>query len=272
MFPGYLQLRSHKAALLIITALLCAITKTVLSAQEDSSVGLTNFAFSSYLGTGFYTSSGQNVFVIQLPFEHIIKEKTDTEAGWTLNLPVTIGLINFNHLEAESLPKFDDVTTITFLPGIQYHYPVTADWTVIPFADYGFARDLNNTTNVLVVGAGIQSYANFQVKGNKLTLGNRFLYAKERSKTADNNSDYSLIETGLSYQITSDYSVNGNPIYANLYYINFYYPDNLVFFDRTENPIRVGIENEFGITFSNLPDFYSLKNRNLGLVYVLVMM
>lgn len=233
---------------------------------EDDPFGLTNYAFASYLGTGFYTTSGQDVFVLQLPFEHQIIEKTDTRSGWRLNLPITVGFINFSNIEdIEGLPELNDVATITFLPGIEYQYPASRNWTLIPFADYGFARDLSYTNNILITGAGIRSYYHFHASGELFTLGNRFLYAREKSGNTSNDSDYSLIETGLNYRITSDYAFSGKPFYTNVYYINFYYPNKLVFLERTPNPIRVGIEHEIGVTFSNIPRFLFFEDIELGI-------
>jgi len=263
VFLKSLQINCTTLRILII--LICFITKSAIAKDGESSVGITNFAFSSYLGTGFYTTSGQDVFVLQLPFEHIIMEKTETEAGWVLNLPLTVGFINFSNVNIENLPELDDVGTLTFLPGLEYQYPVTPNWTVIPFADYGFARDFNFTTNVLITGIGVKSYAHFHHKDTRFTLGNRFLYARERSKKSSNDSDYSLVETGLSYRLTNDISFNDKPLYTNLYYIYFYYPDELVFFERTTNPIRVGNEHEIGLTFSNIPDFLFFEKPQLGL-------
>lgn len=242
----------------------CIANSTFANDDGDGSFGLTSFAFASYLGTGFYTTSGQNVFVLQMPFKHTIKKKTDTEAGWVLKLPITLGFINFDSILDEELPEISDVGTITFLPGLEYQYPVTPNWTLIPFADYGFARELANTSNVLIIGGGIKSYFNVHLDNSMFTLGNRFLYARERSKESSNDADYSLIETGLKYQVISDYSFGNNRLYTNLYYINFYYPNNLVFFEQTENPIRVGVENEVGFTFSNLPDFLFFDNPEIG--------
>jgi hypothetical protein len=50
-----------------------------------------------------------------------------------------------------------------------------------------------------------------------------------------------------------------------LYYINFYYPNNLVFFQQTPNPIRVGVEHEVGFTLSNIPDFLFFEKPQIGL-------
>jgi len=242
-----------------------SFNKNIQAGEEQDSFGLTNFAFAHYLGTGFYSTSGQEVFVIQVPFSHTIKEKTNTEAGWVLNLPLTFGIINVDAIDVDNIPDLNDVTTATFLPGIEYQYPVTHNWTVSPFADYGFAHDFNNTTNVLVTGVGIKSTYNIPVNSALVTLGNRFLYAREESKNTNNNSDYTLIETGINYRVASIYSPNNRQLYSNLYYINFYYPNNLLLLERTENPIRIGVEHEVGITFSNLSDIWFFEKPEIGI-------
>ena len=232
--------------------------------RDDSTFGITSFSFASYLGTGFYSTSGQEVFVFQMPFKHTIKEETDQQAGWRLNLPVTLGFINFPSLDIEELPELDDVGTITFLPGIEYRKKITSNWILIPFADYGFARDFNHSNNVLIIGAGLKSYADFDISGAVITLGNRLLYARESNENVDINSDYTLIETGLNFRLDHNADIFGQDIKLNLYYVNYYYPDDLVFFERTTSPIRVGVENELGFTFSNIPDFMFFSDLHLG--------
>ncbi len=264
MFSGKSQTACFSTCL--FTLLACFFShQTHANENEDGSFGLTSFAFASYLGTGFYTTSGQNVFVLQMPFEHTIKEKTDREAGWVLNLPVTIGFINFDSLKVEELPGVNDVGTITFLPGLEYQYPVTPDWTLIPFADYGFARELDATSNVLITGTGLKSYFDVHFDNAKFTLGNRLLYAREQSKDFSAASSYSLLETGLNLRFASNFSFIDKPLYSNFYYINFYYPNNLVFFEQTPNPIKIGIEHEAGFTLSNIPDFLFFENAQIGI-------
>jgi len=260
------HLQAIRYTLPVFILLFSFLISNVHAADDDGgSFGLTSFAFASYLGTGFYTTSGQNVFVLQVPFKHTIKEMTDTEAGWVLKLPITIGFINFDSLKVEELPGVSDVGTITFLPGLEYQHPVTPNWTLIPFADYGIARELDNTSNVFITGVGIKSYFNVHLKQSMFTLGNRFLYAREHSRDSSNAADYSLIETGLNYRVTSWHTIDDEPLYSNLYYINFYYPNELVFFEQTQNPIRVGVEHEFGITISNIPDFLFFEKPQLGI-------
>ncbi|MBT8133101.1 MAG: hypothetical protein KJO03_01250 [Gammaproteobacteria bacterium] len=262
VFPRKSQ--PSRPALQFAIAFLMSVAGTA-HAEDDGSFGLTSFAFASYLGTGFYTTSGQNVFVLQMPFEHVIKEKTDTEAGWKLKLPITVGFINFDSIVIEEVPGVSDVGTVTFLPGLAYQYPVTRNWTLTPFVDYGFARELAYTSNVLIIGTGLKSTYNVHFEDAMFTLGNRFLYAREQTKESSSDADYSLVETGLNYRVTSTFFFDEEPIFSNLYYINFYYPNNLVFYEQTPNPIRVGIEHEVGITLSNIPDFLFFEKPELGL-------
>lgn len=264
MLPGKFQLKRSALPVLILLFHF-SISNAYAREHSNGSFGLTSFAFASYLGTGFYTTSGQNVFVLQMPFEHTIVEKTDVEAGWVLNLPITIGFINFDSLQLEELPGVNDVGTITFLPGLEYQYPVTPNWTLIPFADYGFARELDATSNVLITGTGIKSYFDIYFDNAKFTLGNRLLYAREQSKDFSSASSYSLLETGLNLRLKNVFSFIDKPLYSNFYYINFYYPNNLVFFEQTPNPIKIGIEHEIGITFSNIPDFLFFENSQIGI-------
>lgn len=252
--------------LLILTLSVHATLVRANEIQEQGSFGLTNFAFASYLGTGFYTSSGQDVFVFQLPFYHDITEMTDTQDGWRLNLALTFGVVNFDDTDISNLPDVNDVTTLTFLPGIEYRHPVTPNWNIRPFFDYGFARDFNYSNNILVMGTGIRSYFDFwHDKRTGFTLGNHFIYAREDSGNTNNSTDYTLIQTGLNYVIKSRYHLAERQVHFNAYYVYFYYPDDLVLLERTATPIRVGNEFEIGITVSNLPSMFFVDKPQIGL-------
>jgi hypothetical protein len=254
-----------KQAVLLFSLFCICLGQLPATAQERGSFGLTSFTFANYLGTGFYTTSNGEVFVFQLPFDYTIREMTDEQPGWLLKLPVTFGVINFDNFDQENLPQLSDVTTLTFLPGIEYQYPVTKTWNINPFLDYGLARDFNYDTNIIMTGTGIKSYAHFNLETSQFILGNKLLYARERSNTTGNNNDYTLIETGLNYRMYSDHVWNERQLHFNVYYVYYYYPDDLVFFERTTTPIRVGHEYEFGFTISNLPDMLFMERPQIGL-------
>jgi len=221
--------------------------------EDRSQAELTNFAFSNYLGSGFYSSSGNDVFILKIPLSTTLREMTESEPGWVVNYPFTVGTANIDDFLEGRFPELDDVGTISLVPGIEYLYPALPNWQLIPFFDLGIARDIVNDTSVGILGAGIKSYVKFDYGGNWLTLGNRFLYAVQEGFDGGNHSNFAVFETGLDYNIPTDYSIYGSVVNVGFYYINYYYLKDLVLVDLLEARIYLENKNEVGVTFS-LPD------------------
>ena len=221
--------------------------------QERSPAELINFAFSNYLGTGFYSSSGSEVFILKIPLSSTLREMTESEPGWVLNYPISVGTANIDEIIEGEIPGLNDVATISLVPGIEYHYPVLPNWQLIPFFDLGIARDVVNDTSIGILGTGIKSFVKFDYGSNWLTLGNRFLYAVQDSFDEGNHSNFAVFETGLDYNIPTDLSIYGSIVNVSFYYINYYYLKDLVLLDFLEARIYLENKNEVGVTFS-LPD------------------
>ena len=232
--------------------------------QDQSEVELTNFAFSNYLGTGFYASGSGDVFILKIPMSTTLRPMTDNESGWVFQYPVTLGVSNIDDTASRSTPDLNDVGTLSIVPGIEYLYPVSPNWQLIPFFDLGIARDLANEENVRVLGAGIKSFVTFDLDEKWLTLGNRLLYADQENIDRGNHSNFAVFETGLDYNFPTKTTINGSTIYVSFYYINYYYLDDLVLVDSLDNRISLENKNEFGFTVS-LPKYSWLPdNSRLG--------
>jgi hypothetical protein len=218
--------------------------------QDRPEVELLNFAFSNYLGSGFYSSSGGEVFILKIPLATTLRTMTDDEAGWIVKYPVTIGVSKIGEIADGEVPDLDNVGTVSVIPGIEYHYPLLPNWYLAPFFDLGVARDLTNETSTRVLGTGIKSFVEFDIGGNSLTLGNRFLFADQESFDQGNHSNFSVFETGLDYIIPTDLSINGSVINLGFYYINYFYLDDLVLVDYLDDRISLENKNEIGFTVS----------------------
>ncbi len=232
--------------------------------QDQSEAELINFAFSNYLGTGFYTSGGGEVFILRIPLSTTLRPMTSNDAGWVITYPVTLGIANVDEIVEGTVPTLDHVGTLSVIPGVEYHYPVLNNWRLLPFVDLGLARDLVNNVNIRVLGAGVKSYATFDFKRHRLTLGNRFLYADQKNLETSRNSNFAVFETALDYNIPSDLTIFGSFFDISFYYINYYYLKDLVLVDYLDNPISLQNKNEVGFTFS-LPEYSWLPdNPRLG--------
>ena len=232
--------------------------------EDESEAELINFAFGNYLGTGFYASSGGEVFILRIPLSTTLRPMTSNDPGWVITYPVTLGIANVDEIADGNAPTLDHVGTISLIPGVEYHYPVLYNWRLIPFFDLGIARNVVSDVNIRVLGTGVKSYATFDFDRNRLTLGNRFLFADQSNKTTGAHSNFSVFETALDYNIPTNYTVHGSFIDISFYFINYYYLDDLVLVDYLDNPISLENKNEVGFTFS-LPDYPWLPdNPRLG--------
>ena len=247
---------------LIFAAVLMHVSDA--QSQDQSDVELINFAFGNYLGTGFYASSGGEVFILRIPLSTTLRPMTSNDPGWVITYPITMGVADIEQIIDGETPTLDNVGTVSVVPGIEYHYPVLRNWSLIPFFDLGLARDLVNNDNIRILGAGVKSFATFDFDRDRLTLGNRFLYADQKNLEAGNNSNFAVFETGLDYNIPTDYTIHGSFIDVGLYYINYFYLKDLVLVDALDNPISLENKNEIGFTVS-MPDYFWLpESSRLG--------
>ena len=236
---------------LLLLLVLSNITALAAVYGEDrSEVELLNYAFGNYLGSGFYSSSGGEVFILHIPLSTTLRPMTDDEAGWIVKYPVTLGISNINEIGDGEIPDVDDVGTLSVVPGIEYLYPALPNWYLVPFFDLGIARDLANETSTRVLGTGMKSFVNFDIGDNSLILGNRFLFADQESFDHGSHSNFSVFETGLDYIIPTDLSINGSVINLSFYFINYFYLDDLVLVDSLDDRISLENKNEVGFTVS----------------------
>lgn len=250
--------------LVLIYLLLQLCTTAAVHADKKTDVELTNFAFANYLGTGFYATSDGVVFILSIPLSTTLRPMTSNDPGWVLNYPITVGVTNFDEISDGTVPDLNDVGTLSVIPGIEYHYPVMHNWTLIPFFDLGVARDVLNNRNIRILAAGVKSYATFDFDRNRLTLGNRLLFADESDFESSSDSNFAVFETGLDYNIPTDTIIHGSHIDVSLYYMNYYYLKELVLLKILDNPITLENKNEIGFTVS-LPEHKWLPdNSRLG--------
>jgi len=255
--------------LLLILFLGLVLPAATLHAQEvrkiESDIELTNFAFANYLGTGFYSSSSIDVFIVKLPFSTTLKEATETEAGWVVHYPVSLGATNIKDslVGVEGIPGLNDIGTVSVVPGLEYVYPMASNWHLLPFVDFGIARDVSNEIDVRVRGAGVKSFATFDFDKSWLIFANRLLYADQKNLDSGNESSFAVFETGLDYSLPTNITIGGSAVNVSYYFINYHYLDDLVLLDLPHAQISLEDKNEVGFTFtlpkhSWLPDDFQL--------------
>ena len=247
--------------LVLVLVLSIVLPVSKVGAEDTSEIELINFAFANYLGTGFYASGGGDVFILRIPLSTTLRPMTSNDPGWVITYPVTVGVANIEEITGGNLPTLDHVGTASIIPGVEFHYPARHNWRLIPFFDFGVARDLANNVNIRVLGTGAKSFLTFDFDRDRLTVGNRFLYADQRNSETGQNSNFAVFETALDYNIPTDITIHGTYMDFSLYFINYYYLKDLVLIEALDNPISLENKNEIGFTFS-IPEYRWLPSES----------
>lgn len=206
-----------------------------------------NYGFSTYLGTGIYSTGEQDVQVYQLPVSFDVY--TFSEHGYSLkvNIPITLGFYDFalKDIVGSGLP--DKVNTLSVVPGIEYLFKINDNWKLGPFIDLGVATNLENNDSNYVYSLGLNSHYQFKLEKPLITLANKLLYARHDGSSIEDADDFASIETVIDIQFFS--TSNKYYDFISLYYANYRYYDELVFLQPNNKTIKVFTQNEVGISF-----------------------
>lgn len=233
----------------LVAAILTIGTSTSVRAFDTLSVDRLNYSFATYLGTGIYKAGDQNVQVYQIPLSYQLQAVDAENYGIKINVPLTIGYfgIDTSDIIDDGLP--DNVSTYSIVPGIEFTVPVSLNWQLSPFADYGFSTNNENGETYTIYSYGLKSRYNFSIDQYQLILGNNLLYAKQESDDGSNDSDFASFETGLDFRLPEFKIFNAHLADFSFYYVNFRYFDNLEFLRPANRPVDVTIQHEIGFTF-----------------------
>lgn len=208
-----------------------------------------NYGFATYLGSGIYTAAGQDVQVYQIPLAYEFFSMDEKNWGLELTLPLTLGFYNFqlSDIVEEGFP--DDISTFSFVPGLQFQYPVTQQWQLLPFLDVGIAQNLANGDSSNLFSYGMRSYYEYPFNDVTFTLGNRLLFARQKRRDGSHQSDFGTFETSLDFRFQQFPFLKKHLADISLYYANFQYFDTLRFLFPGNREVTVVKQNEAGFTF-----------------------
>ena len=159
-----------------------------------------SYIYAAVLGTGTYQIRDRRITMIRIPFSWEQKKATLESAGWKWLLPVVAGYDDLSDIESDWVDALlpDKLVTLTFLPGIEYQYPVTPDWALKPFVQAGVGRDFTSNETIYMAHLGVRSLNLFDL-GEKWELrwGNTLRWAAESQADSGDRLNLGIFETGL---------------------------------------------------------------------------
>lgn len=213
-----------------------------------------HYAYSNYLGSGIYRTTGQDVTLLNLPFS--VELGHEGKTSYNLRLPVSVGFFDFNFDDIPELEFPDSVGTFTFTPGIQFNYQYTEKLVLESYLDLGYSRNITTDKNVMVYSGGISSLYSFELGKYDSIWANRVYYAGYDGHNYEASDLYAAIQIGVDTGLPLKYQLFGYHYQPRIFATAFWYFTEVDFnipSVNSQNEIernKVTLSNslEFGIT------------------------
>lgn len=207
-----------------------------------------NYAYSTWIGSGFYKVGDRTVYLLRAPFSYELREADRENWGVELLLPVTIGFHDFSDGQ-------DNTGTLTFVPGVQLTYPVLENWWLKPFGQFGFGRDFSGSDIAWVYGAGIKSLATFDIQRSELDFGTAFTWADQNQSGGGSDSGFSMIDIGVNSRWPTTIDLFNRKSDLNLFFVYTQFVNDLDFERAQKNDKSIQRLYKFGIALSSKEKF-----------------
>jgi len=231
-------------SVIFATALFLLLSGKQLAWAADEPEDTINYAYSSWIGSGFYKIGDRTTYLLRAPFSYTLREADSQKWGLALLLPATIGFHDYTDGQ-------DNQATITFVPGAQFVYPVLENWWVKPFGQFGFGKDFSGSDIAWIYGAGIKSLATFDLKSSELDFGTAFTWAAQNQSGGGSDSGFSMFEIGLNSRWPTNITVLDRKSDVNFFFVYTDFINDLDFERAQKENKTVQRLYKFGIALSS---------------------
>lgn len=238
------KLWRYAAALALPFVLLSSAQAQAQTDTVRDRESLINWYYAATFGTGTYTAGDRSVTVFQLPFSHPLQTVEDDGVGLRFKLSATLGIYDygFDSVIHADLPH--RISTLSLLPGLEWEMLLNKRWTIRPYVDGGYGRELTGGQSAWIYDFGVKSRFIFaEHHGVEFALANALASAGYRSPGGPNQT-FGYLATGLDITIPTDKQLFGRTTYLGFTPVYYYYFNrlNIAQFEDRSNRIREEFE------------------------------
>ena len=205
--------------------------------------------YATVLGSGIYSVRDEKVVVLNIPLAIDLTDWEGTEPNWRLLLPVQIGYESMGeNLISTWLPR--ELATFSFLPGIEYVYPISETFRLRPFINAGLGYDSGSDDVVRFWQIGINIQNEWQPNDDwEIRSAQKFVYAHESQESDGGSSSVSMIRLGFDFRRDLGFELWGSDVGLSTFVMWQHFPNQLAFTDDYRNGINVANLYQIGLTF-----------------------
>ena len=255
----------------LLIGLASLLLATVGSAQERSSIQdpsvLVHYSYATLMGTGFYRLDDRSVAILRVPMNFTLLEQTPDRMGIRLVVPTAVGLHNFD-LDDVADVSFDDLATISIVPGVELDFSPGERWAVTPGFYLGYGHDLTNSESSIIYGARVTGVYDFKRENPGLTFGSEALVSGYTPENGPSNF-LTRFSVGLDIRYPMGWTINGKNTFFAAHVIDYVYLNELEFRTIGDDSITLRNELEIGLALGRDPAFkvLGIEFDRIGLAY-----
>ncbi len=253
----------------VVLLFLLAFSVPAFSAGEtrEEQALTPHYAFSNYFGSGIYASSGQELSVLNLPFNY--EPEQDEKFKYRYRLPVSLGFYDYNFGNITDVDFPDEVASITVTAGIEFDHWVSDSVKLVPFLDVGLSDNLQEDERAVIYASGITGFYFFKAWQEDHIWLARWQRAGYRTQDTGISDGFSALETGVDLILPWRFSWLNRPMFMSAYAMQYWYFMDLGFDPDTLDPRQQTNAQELGLTvgFDKALDFglFDLQRIGIGL-------
>jgi hypothetical protein len=268
---GVMPIRVHSAGgpgsrppsfrfILAVLTLGCSLGGAQTTLNDETLEDLLHWSYSAAFGTGFYRVGDEKVFVFKVEPKIPLPWLADRGVDTTLKLPFTFGLQNFDLGEiGDILDLTNNLTMVTFVPGLIFKIPIKGSWELRPFAHYGMGALLSGDERATIHYFGVDSWVALPSIGDfEIHMFNGLQWFGQNPSSGSSDGFVRLV-TGFegNYRM-GDLEISGHEIYLKPHFAHYWYFDSLGFGQILDSAVEIKQEFEIGLAVG-VEDRISLK-------------
>ena len=168
------------------------------AAEVRADQQFTTYAYAHEFGSGIYDFNGRTLQVYTLPFSWTVREPEGRGVGWHLQLPVTLGFLDFKASDVISSGLPDQVDSVAFVPGIQFSFKAGEHWTLLPYAQAGASVADQSEVETSLFGAGLRAERSLPTGKFEGRFAGELIYSGVRYRGDLPNDDFVRLRNGVS--------------------------------------------------------------------------
>lgn len=260
--------------LMILAAIYSMPAHAQLKSIEEEPAKQVHWATGAFFGTGWYrVDDNRKVFIFRIPPRQTLREPSIDEngkrtLGLEIHYPLAIGLHNLDQIP--DFVDFDNFGTISFTPGVVVEIPVNPQWSVRPYAHFGYGVETSSSESAWIYYGGIKSRYRLGSGRADWSLLNSLNYAGYKPEFKERGR-YGSFMTGLEVnQPLQKFQIGGNPVWLNWHFTYSYLFDKLNFHVDDERVESVSDQWEIGLALgqgSKGVKIWFMTFEHIGLSY-----